>query len=151
MLADTEIKVLETGLDFAPVQKKLNRSEVKSDFYGFCRKIRLKWHFRDESGNFSEVPVFNPKSRWQPPQGHPCLEVFLSQVKIELFELPKADIKYFNPSREEWSAIRSLADGRNIIIKKADKRSSIVIWGRNDYLVEAEKRLRDKIVYQEVS
>ena len=68
-----------------------------------------------------------------------------------MFELPKADIKYFNPSREEWSAIRSLADGINIIIKKADKRSSIVIWGRNDYLVEAEKRLRDKIVNQEVS
>ena len=35
------------------------------------------WHFRDESENFSEVPVFNPKSRWQPPQGHPCYKVFL--------------------------------------------------------------------------
>ena len=68
-----------------------------------------------------------------------------------MFELPKADIKYFNPSREEWNAIRSLADGRNIIIKKADKRSCIVIWGRNDYLMEAEKQLSDKKVYQEVS
>ena len=68
-----------------------------------------------------------------------------------MFELPKADIKYFNLSREEWNAIRSLADGRNIIIKKADKRSCIVIWGRNDYLMEAEKQLSDKKVYQEVS
>ena len=68
-----------------------------------------------------------------------------------MFELPKADIKYFNLSREEWNAIRSLADGRNIIIKKADKRSCIVIWGRNDYLMEAEKQLSDKKVFQEVS
>ena len=30
------------------------------------------------------------KSKWQPPQVDPCLEVFLSQVENELFELPKA-------------------------------------------------------------
>ena len=72
-------------------------------------------------------------------QGHLCLEVFLSHVEIELFELPKADIKYSNLSREEQDAIRSLVDDRNITIKKADKGSCIVIWGRNDYLMEAEK------------
>ena len=35
-----------------------------------------------------KIPVFNPKSRWLPPQGHPCLEIFLSQDENELFELP---------------------------------------------------------------
>ena len=55
------------------------------------------------------------------------LEVFLSQVQNELFKLPQADIKYSNLSQEEWNAIRSLADDRNIIIKKADKGSYIVI------------------------
>ena len=44
-----------------------------------------------------------------------------------------------------------MVDDRNIIIKKADKGSCIVIWGRNDYLMEAEKQLSDKKVYQEVS
>ena len=100
---------------------------------------------------FIEVPVFNPKSKWQPPQGHPCLEVLLSQVENELFELPKADIKYSNLSREKWNAIRSLANDSNVIIKKADKGSHIVIWGRNDCLLEAEKQLSDKKVNQEVS
>ena len=57
MLTDTEIKVLEKGLDFAPIQKKLNEPELRSDFNEFCRRMRLKWHFRDESENFSEVPV----------------------------------------------------------------------------------------------
>ena len=151
MLTDTEIKVFEKGLNFAPIQQKLNEPEPRSDFIEFCRIMRLKCHFRDESENFIEVTVFNPKSRWQPPQGHPCLEVFLSQVENELFELPKAVIKYSNPSREEWNTIRSLADDRSIIIKKADKGSCIVIWGRNDYLMEAEKQLSDKKVYQEVS
>ena len=47
--------------------------------------------------------------------------------------------------------IRSLADDRNIVIKKADKGSCIVIWDRNDYLAEAENQLSDKDVYQQVS
>ena len=95
--------------------------------------------------------MFNPKSRWQPPRGHPFLEVFLSQVENELLELPKADIIYSNLSREEWNAIRSLSDDRTTIIKKADKGLCIVIWGRNGYLIEAEEQLSDKKVYQEVS
>ena len=44
-----------------------------------------------------------------------------------------------------------MADDGNIIIKKVDKGSCIVIWGRSDYLMEAEKQLNDKKVYQEVS
>ena len=45
-----------------------------------------------------------------------------------------------------------MADDSNvIIIKKAHRGSCIVIWGRNDYLMEAEKQLRDKKVYQKVS
>ena len=51
MLIDTEINVLVKGLDFAPIQKKLNESELRSDFNEFCRRMRLKWHFRDESEN----------------------------------------------------------------------------------------------------
>ena len=91
------------------------------------------------------------KFRWQPPQGHPCLEVFISQVENELFELRKGDIKYSNLSREDWNAIRSLADDRNIIIKKAYKGLCILIWGGNDYLTEVEKQGSDKKVYEEVS
>ena len=42
VLTDTEIKVLEKGLDFAPIQKKLKEPELRSDFNEFCRRIRLK-------------------------------------------------------------------------------------------------------------
>ena len=143
VLIDTEINVLEKRSRFCSNSEKNKRTRTK--------RMRLNCHFRHESENFSEAPVFNPKSKSQPPQGHLCLEVFLSQVENELFELPQADIKYFNLSREEWNAIGSLADDRNIIIKKADKGSFIVIWGRNDYLKEAEKQLSDKKVYQEMS
>ena len=42
VLTDTEIKVLEKNLDFAPIQKKLNEQELRSDFNEFCKIMRLK-------------------------------------------------------------------------------------------------------------
>ena len=37
-----------------------------------------------------------------------------------------------------------MANDYSMIIKKADKGSCVVVWDRNDYIVEAEKQLRDK-------
>ena len=57
-------------------------------------------------------------------------------------------MNYSNFTKEEWQAIRSLADDRRIVIKKADEGSSI--WDRVDYFKEANKQLSDKNVYKEV-
>ena len=93
---------------------------------------------------------FSPKSSWKPPLGHPNLEVFLSQVENELFEITEKPTRYSNLSQEDWRAIRMLADDRSIVIKKSDKGFGIVVWDRADYLTEAEKQLSDKNVYQEI-
>ena len=58
---------------------------------------------------------------------------------------------YSNLSKEEWEAVRTLADDHNIVIKKADKVSSVVIWERNDYVTEAESQPKNKLVYKKVS
>ena len=42
MLTDTEISVLEKGLNSTPIEKKLNEPERRSDFNDFCRRMRLK-------------------------------------------------------------------------------------------------------------
>ena len=47
--------------------------------------------------------------------------------------------------------MRSQANDRNIVIKKADKGSCVVIWDRNDYIAEAEKQLSNKDVYKQIS
>ena len=107
VLSEYEIKFLEKGLDFAPFQRKVNEPELRRDFQEFCRRMRIKWHFRNEiSEDFSEVPAFPPKSSWNPPQGHPNLEVYLSQVENELFSIADEPIRYSNLSKEEWIAMR---------------------------------------------
>ena len=42
VLTDIEIKVLEKGLDYAPIQNKINELELRKDFEDFCRRMRLK-------------------------------------------------------------------------------------------------------------
>ena len=72
VLSEDEIKVLEKGLNFASNQKKVNQPELKKDFDEFCRRMRIKWHFRNApSENFSTIPAFRSKSTWKPPTGHP--------------------------------------------------------------------------------
>ena len=46
--------------------------------------------------------------------------------------------------------MHSLADDRNLVIKKVDRGSCVVVWERNDYLMEAEKQLSDKNIFKEV-
>ena len=70
VLTDTEIKVLKKGLDFVPIQRKVNELELRCHFNEFCRRMHLKWHFRDEPQGFNETPAFTPKSTWHPPKGH---------------------------------------------------------------------------------
>ena len=64
-VTDTETKVLKKGLDFAPIQRKLNEPELRRDFKDFCCRMTLKWYFRDEpTPFFSKQPSFSSKSSW---------------------------------------------------------------------------------------
>ena len=76
---------------------------------------------------FSPNSAFSPKSSWNPPTGYSNLEVFLSQIEHELFQIPDKCLPYSNLSKDEWQAITSLAEDRSIVTKKADKGSCVVV------------------------
>ena len=42
MLSEDKIKVLEKGLDFAPIQNKVNQHELRKHFDEFCPQMRIK-------------------------------------------------------------------------------------------------------------
>ena len=107
ILTEIEIKVFKKGLDFAPIQRTLNEPELRKDFEEFCRRMRCKWHFRNEvSETFSEIPAFRPKLSWLPPKGHASLEIFLSQLEKELFTDDLDEPSQSNLSPEEWKALK---------------------------------------------
>ena len=107
VLSDNEIKVLEKGLDFAPMQRKINELQLRSDFWEFCRRMRIKWPFRNEPTLYlSEKPAFHTKSSWKPLKGDPRLEAFLSRVEEELFTVIERSARHSKLAQEEWTAIR---------------------------------------------
>ena len=111
--------------------------------------MHTKLIFRNQpTPQFSEVPTFSPKSSCKPPKGHPNLEVFLNQLENEVYKMPFENLKHSNTSKEEWQAIRALADDSTIVIKRADKGSCVVVWVRMYYLLEAGKQLSDTNVYK---
>ena len=68
-LTETEIRVLEKGLGFAPTPTKINETDLRADFNEFARKMRCKWFFRNKpTENFSEAPAFRVKSNMNPPR-----------------------------------------------------------------------------------
>ena len=47
--------------------------------------------------------------------------------------------------------MRSLANDRRIIIKKADKGSCVVVWDCESYIAVSEKQSSDKNMYRDVN
>lgn len=57
VVTDMETKVLEKGLDFDLIQRKMNEPELRSDVEKFCRSLTTKLHFRNEPNpDFNKVP-----------------------------------------------------------------------------------------------
>ena len=111
----------------------------------------MKWYFRNDlTPDFSEKPSFTLKLSWKPSTGHPNLEVFLSELEKEIFKIVDSKLGYSSFSKEEWQVMRALADDRSIVIKKAGKGSTVVVWDRNDYILEAEKQLSVANVYKDI-
>ena len=151
VLTETEIKVLERGLGFVPTPNLINEAVLRRDFEDFSRNMRCRWYFRNEpSYDFSNVPAFRPKSQWKPPTGHPCVELFLSRLEKELFSFLPGKPQSYNLMKEEWKAMRNLAEGRSIIIKPADKGSCVVIWDQEDYLTEGYRQLSNRSTYTDI-
>ena len=91
--------------------------------------MRLKWYFRnDPTPDFSEKPSFTFKSSWKTPTRHPNHEVFLSELEKQIFKIVDSKLGYFNFSKEEWQAMRALADDRSIVKKKLTKVQLLWFW-----------------------
>ena len=73
---------------------------------------------------------------------------FLSHTESDMLKAIETPLGNSNFSREEWNAIRWLAYDRNVVIKRADERSCVVIWDRNHYVKEAGMQLKNHNIYK---
>ena len=105
-----------------------------------------------DSSEFKEMPFFNKrKSTFTPSAGQDTyLDFYIEAIHQEILNsLPKRS-RYTNISKEELHCLRRLSNDPDIIIKKADKSSTIVILNKNDYIREVERQLHNETYYEKL-
>ena len=77
------------------------------------------------------------------------IEIYLSCLEEQLLSISEHGNNYSNLTVSEQEALRNLKNDTSIIIKEADKGSGVVVWDREDYLLEADNHLLDRRFYSE--
>ena len=98
--------------------------------------------------NFDHIhKQFKNKSSWRPYPPNKTLDTFKRSFKVNLLESKINQSKTSNLTKEQWKGIKDLQDNPDIVIKKADKGSAIVIMNTTDYLKEGYRQWGDKHFY----
>ena len=157
-LNKSEVSVLEKGITFSPTPGECDISETHHEVQKFLRRILLKVHFHDNvdtanNSYYGDLPKgllkFKPQSKWTPRSSDPILRAFIYNVEKDLSTLKPIHSKQFNLTRMERQSLKTLESNKDIIIKKADKGSSVVVMNKEDYIKEALRQLSDTNFYIE--
>ena len=138
-LTNSEIKALAKGLKFIPTPKtKKVRNNIARDFDEFARKLRCKYHFHSDENK--ELHPFRENTGFIPDYSCPALEKYIDLTKLEITSI-EISKQVDNLTSEERLALYELRNNKDIVIKKADKNSTVVVINRNDYIAEGLRQL----------
>jgi hypothetical protein len=130
--------VLSKGLTFCPTPSTPDLSQIWLDFKDLHRRLELRQFFKDidSTDNIQDDlgTKFAPKSNWRPPIPNKTLEAYRLAVRNDLTTCPLPKDYNRNLSKEQWKALTDLCANPDIIIKKADKGSAVVLMNTTDYL-----------------
>ena len=141
-ITDTEQLLLEQGLTFAPLAN-IPLMSGYIDLAKNARTCRLKEHFSKHPAPKVSLPhgCWQSVSTWNPGNSNNVkLENYLNTLDtLVMGPIEKED--FDNQGRYQFSddqrILRSLANHDNLIFKKADKSSQIVIMDKDSYIQEA--------------
>ena len=156
-LTEAELSLLSKGLNFVDTPPKPDMGCITEDLSKF--HLSIKRHLAAEKFNlptqqinqFAGAPYAHSKfknpSRWNPPA--PAIVEHMSLLTMEEAQTSQStNPRKSNLSSAERTAKSTLANDPNIVIKKADKGSAVVIQNREDYIKEGLRQLSDRKFYR---
>ena len=161
-LTDDEFRLLGKGLKFCPKPKPHDVIKLAEETFKFSRRLRLKEFFapdpeEDETNDLDNendeiLKVKKEQSSFVPPAGRDSsLDFYIEAITHEILQNSKKYKYICNLSAGERKALFDLSRDDKIIIKKADKSSSVVIMNRADYIEEVERQLKNKKYYKHLN
>jgi hypothetical protein len=119
-------------------------------FIDFHRRLELHQFFADQDIPNSAPDKFTPRSTWRPPIPNKTLEAYKAAVRNDLLQCNPQKSFMSNITKEQYMGLRSLTNNPDIVIKKADKGSAVVVMNTVDYLREGYRQLQDSNFYQKL-
>ena len=147
-LSESEMPLLNKGLDFCPSTKEPNKEQLLGELYFSCRKLKLKEYFRGGDSNTDKIQQEErcdlntklPNCYFNPNHKTPLnLQRYVSILKKEVTELlKKPNYQQSNLTSEERLKFRRLSGGK------------IVIMDTADYIEHCELLLTDREFYEKL-
>ena len=156
-LKSDELEILGKGLKYCPTPGMVDHGLLKESIDKFFRICSLRLFFSNveipppvEHGPFSHKDLKLP-SKFNPPMPTNLYHIYyLVMDELLCFTALKKKHRVMNITPSQQTALRNLSDVEDIIIKKADKGSNIVIQNRNDYISECLSQLQNIKYYMKV-
>ena len=129
-LSSAEISVLERGLTFIPTPKVPHKSDIIKDINTFAHKL-------------NECTIHLPQ------QSRDKLTQYIDNTKEALSSLrfkPPRD----NLTQQERAALKQLSRNTELIFKKTDKGSIIIIDDKDEYITDCNLHLNDRTTYRKL-
>lgn len=144
-LSNLDEKILSKGLSFVPTPK-ISKTHILNAAEIMGRRLKLYHYFTARpyfQNRYVKLP-FTGKSSWTPPDSDidPSVLQCLSNIMKDLDKMEVIKEKP-NITPEEMVILKELQNLNSIVIKKADKGSSIVIMNKEDYLFEGHRQLNN--------
>ena len=162
ILTDAEMSLLGKGLTFVDTPEQPDLGILAEDLNKF--HLSIKRHLalpkfletstdRPNSDSNTTTPFSHSKfknpSKWNPPCPMTLGHMGMTNAEELLSPNPETNThKRYNLTKEERSAKQSLFKNKNIVIKKADKGSAVVVQNQSDYLREGFRQLSDRNFYR---
>lgn len=148
--------MLEKGLKFIPSRHKVDKVKLLADLSEWERRMRLAEFFygekddkADTSKEEDEKFKVKKKSMFTPSSGRDkSLDLYIELVKDDVIANLKKSNK-LNISKGESTAFYELLHNKEIIIRPADKGSSIVVVDKDGYIESLQKEIENSSSYEE--
>ena len=150
-LSDADTTLLSKGLSFCPIPRHIDINQIVDDVETFFRRLRMKEFFIDREEEHYDACPFRPPCMWMPPKERDAaLKIYIKKIRAEVDH--KIRLEYNKRARDhllptERQALRSLRERKDIVIKRADKGSAVVILSKEDYVKEAIRQLNNVSLY----
>ena len=114
-LSEEDVSLLSKGLKFSPTPTDIDKAKLKEDLEAYKRRMRLRWHFRNNTDSDSQDAsdnnsnTFRIKSTWQPPKDDPVLENYLSLLEKEVLSVSPDGKNFSNLSSCEQLCLKQLS------------------------------------------